>query len=62
MTWYFLVALIDLYFDAGICIACKRKFNIKLGAISALAWPVTMPVLIIIAAIETKNYKSFFEE
>lgn len=56
MGIYFAVIAVMLFTDAMICHAHKRRFNLMFAIPCAMAWPVTLPIMVIGCAYLTRNY------
>lgn len=56
MMTYLIVAALMLYTDALLCHAVKRRFNLPFAVPCALAWPVTLPIMVIGCAYLTRDF------
>jgi hypothetical protein len=53
---YLAILATMLFADALLCHAMKRRFNLLFAIPCALAWPFTLPVMILGCAYLTRNY------
>jgi len=53
---YICMMLVTTYVDALACVACKHKYNLQGSLLSAVFWPVSLPIVIYAVIKETKEY------
>jgi ABC-type transport system involved in cytochrome c biogenesis permease component len=53
---YVSVILVTTYVDALACVVCRHKYSLEGSLLSAIFWPVTLPIVIYAVVKETKEY------
>jgi len=51
-----IVTLIVVYIDALVCLSAKHKYNWKASVLSAIFWPITVPIVVVSIVKETRKY------